>query len=96
MIYEDANVLERVLMAKVRQLGPLPAQDGVANKPRVLRYGAAVGVGEILGGGWCGSVSSKRCQRSFLTLLGILRELNRKMFGDVNQIQNVDTDLGLC
>ena len=48
VIYEDANVLERALMAKVRQLGPLPAHDGVANKPRVLRYGGAGGiVGDI-------------------------------------------------
>ena len=39
VIYDDANVLERVLMSKVRELGPLPAHDGIRNKPRVLRYG---------------------------------------------------------
>ena len=38
VIYDDANVLERVLMSKVRELGPLPSQDGVRSKPRVLRY----------------------------------------------------------
>ncbi|XP_037079374.1 protein polybromo-1-like [Pollicipes pollicipes] len=36
VIYDDANVLERVLMSKVRELGPLPAHEGVRNKPRVL------------------------------------------------------------
>ncbi|XP_043236297.1 protein polybromo-1-like isoform X4 [Amphibalanus amphitrite] len=36
VIYDDANVLERVLMSRVRELGPLPTQDGARHKPRVL------------------------------------------------------------
>ena len=40
VIYEDANVLERVLMSRVRELGPLPTQEGARTKPRVLRWEA--------------------------------------------------------
>ena len=56
VIYDDANVLERVLMSRVRELGPLPTQDGARHKPRVLRWAPTgrpgVGGRPVGDGGW--------------------------------------------